>query len=255
MRIAALSDIHGNLPALEAVLREVEAERPDVIVFCGDVASGPMPAETIDALRQVSRARFVRGNADRGMIDEFDGRSPAPMPGPFAVWCARQINRGQRDFLASFEGTVTIDGVDGLGRVLFCHAVPANDTDVFTKETPDERVLELMSGVRAAVVVCGHTHMQFDRAVDRLRLVNPGSVGMPYGEPGAYWAMLGPDVEMRRTDYDREQAAARMGAKGSADAVQFARDNVLKVPSIEQAMAFMRDMEAKQIAALPQRSS
>jgi hypothetical protein len=97
--------------------------------------------------------------------------------------------------------------------------------------------------------------MQFDRVVEPLRIVNPGSVGMPYGEPGAYWAMLGPGVSMRRTDYDREVAAARMRAKGSADAEQFARDNVIKVPSIEQAMAFMRDMEARQIAAAPQRSS
>jgi putative phosphoesterase len=255
VRIAALSDIHGNLPALEAVLRDVEVERPDLIVVCGDVASGPMPAETIDVLRNLRNARFVRGNADRGLIDEFDDKAPAPMPGPFAGWCAGQISREQRDFLASFEDTVTIDGVDGLGRVLFCHAVPRNDTDVFTGETPDDRVRELMSGVRADVVVCGHTHMQFDRNVDRLRIVNPGSAGMPYGRPGAYWAMLGPDVEMRRTDYDRSEAAARMRAKGSADAEEFAHDNVLEVPSIEQAMAFMRDMEAKQIASASQRSS
>jgi predicted phosphodiesterase len=255
MRVAALSDIHGNLPALEAVLSEVEAERPDLIVVCGDVASGPMPAETIDMLRRLADVRFVRGNADRGLVDEFDGKDPAPWPGPFAGWCASQISREQRDFLAGFEDTVTIDGVDGLGRVIFCHAVPSNDTDVFTVETPDKRLRELMAGVRADAVVCGHTHMQFDRTLDRLRILNPGSVGMPYGEPGAYWAMLGPDVAMRRTDYDREEAAARMRAKASAPAEQFARDNVLKVPSIEQAMAFMRDMEARQIAAVPQRSS
>jgi predicted phosphodiesterase len=255
MKVAVISDIHGNLPALEAVLREVQAERPELIVVCGDVASGPMPAETIDVLRGLTNARFVRGNADRGLIDEFDGKAPAPMPGPFAGWCARQISPEQRDFMAGFEATVTIDGVDGLGRVLFCHAVPGNDTDVFTVETPDERVRKLMAGVRVDMVVCGHTHMQFDRTVDRLRIVNPGSVGMPYGEPGAYWAMLGPEVVMRRTDYDREEAVVRMRAKRSDDAEQFARENVLNVPSIEQAMAFMRDMEAKQIAALPQRSS
>ena len=84
MRVAAIADIHGNLPALEAVLGEVEREEPDLIVVCGDVASGPMPAETIDRLRALSRARFVRGNADRGLVDEFDGKSPSEMPGPFA---------------------------------------------------------------------------------------------------------------------------------------------------------------------------
>ena len=254
MKVAAVADIHGNLPALEAALREIEVERPDLIVVCGDVASGPMPAETIDALRSLTNARFVRGNADRGLIDEFDGKAPAPMPGPF-VGCAKEINRAQRDFLAGFEATVTIDAVDGLGRVLFCHAVPANDTDVFTVETPDDRVQKLMAGVRADVVVCGHTHMPFDRTVGRLRIVNPGSAGMPYGEPGAYWAMLGPGVALRRTDYDREAAAARMRANGSEEAERFVRENLLEIPSIEQAMAFMRDMEARQIAAVPQRSS
>jgi putative phosphoesterase len=249
VRVAAISDVHGNLPALEAVLREIETERPDMIVCCGDVASGPMPAETIDALRRLEKARFVRGNADRGLIDEFDGKAPEPMPGPFSGWCAKQLDRAQRDFLAAFEPTVTVDDVEGLGRVLFCHASPRNDTDVFTAETGDERVRALMAGVDAGTVVCGHTHMQFDRKLDALRLVNPGSVGMPYGEPGAYWAMLGPGVQMRKTVYDREAAAARMRGKRSTDAEQFARDNVLKVPSVDEAMAFMRDAEAKQVAA------
>ena len=249
MRVAVLSDIHGNLPALEAVLAEVEREQPDLVVVCGDVASGAMPAETIDVLRGLRDARFVRGNADRGLIDEFDGKDAAPMPGPFAGWCARQIDRAQRDFLASFEPTVEVQGVDGAGRVLFCHASPRNDTDVFTVETPDERVRALMAGVDADLVVCGHTHMQFDRMLDRLRIVNAGSIGMPYGEPGAYWLMLGPGVGLRKTDYDREAAAARMRAKGSEDAERFAQDNVLKVPSVEQAMEFMRGAEAKQVAA------
>lgn len=249
MRVAALADVHGNLPALEAVLEDVKGERPDLIVFCGDMASGPMPAETIDLLRTVANARFVRGNADRGLIDEFDGNEKTAMPGPYAGWCAGQLDRAGRDFLASFASTVTVDGVDGIGRVLFCHAVPGNDTDVFTVETPDERVRALMAGVDADLVVCGHTHMQFERTLDRVRIVNPGSVGMPYGEPGAYWAMLGPGVSLRRTDYDRDRAAERMRAKGADEADAFARDNVLQVPSVAQAMEFMRAMEAKQIAA------
>jgi predicted phosphodiesterase len=248
MRVAALADIHGNLPALESVLRDVEREQPDLVVFCGDVASGPMPAETIDVLRAVPRARFVRGNADRGLIDEFDGKPPGTMPGPFAEWCARQIDRGQRDFLAGFESAVAIDGVDGLGDVLFCHAIPGDDTTVFTGETPAERVRALMAGVDADVVVCGHTHMQFDRMVDRLRIVNPGSVGMPYGEPGAYWAMLGPDVQLRRVDYDREAAARRIRQKDWPAAEEFARDNVLSVPSVAEVMEFLRAQEAKQAA-------
>ena len=253
MRVAAISDIHGNLPALEAVLAEVEREKLDLMVFCGDVASGPMPAETIDLLLTLQDARFVRGNADRGLVEEFDGKAPSAMPGPFADWCARQITQRQRDFLASFEDRVVIDGVDGLGGVLLCHATPRNDTDVFTVESPVERVRTLLAGVAAGVVdvvICGHTHMQFDRTVDRIRVVNAGSVGMPYGTPGAYWAMLGPDVDLRRTDYDREAAARRIRAKDWDTAEEFAAGNVLSVPSIEQAMDSMRRMEARQAASV-----
>ncbi|HYS97980.1 MAG TPA: metallophosphoesterase [Candidatus Dormibacteraeota bacterium] len=248
MRVAALADIHGNLPALEAVLRDVEREKPDLVVFCGDVASGPMPAETIDLLQTIPGARFVRGNADRGLVDEFDGK-PSESPGPFADWCAKQINRKQRDFLASFESTVQIDSVDGVGRVLFCHAVPDNDIDVMTAETSEERMREILAGVDADLVVCGHTHMQFDRVVDRVRVVNAGSIGMTYGEPGACWAMLGPGAQLRRTEYDREAAAGRIRAKDWSAAESFARDNVINVPSVDEAMQFMRAQEAKQAQA------
>lgn len=250
MRIAAISDIHGNLPALEAVLAEVEREQPDLIVFGGDVASGPMPAETIDLLMTLKDARFVRGNADRGLIDQFDGKPAKEMGGPFADWCAAQITTRHRDFLASFEERVEIDGVDGLGRVLFCHASPRNDTDVFTVETQDERVRALLAGVDADVVVCGHTHMQFDRTVDEIRVVNSGSVGMPYGVPGAFWAMLGPKVDLKRTDYDRDAAATRIRAKGWDGAEEFATNNLLMVPTIEQAMEFMRKLELRQAGAV-----
>jgi putative phosphoesterase len=249
VRIAVISDIHGNLPALEAVLDEIDHERPDLIVSCGDVASGPMPAETIDRLMTLNNIRLVSGNADRGLIDEFDGKPQGEMPGPFMDWCAQQITGRHRDFLAGFESTLRVEGVDGLGRVVFCHASPRNDMDVFTAKTPDERVRTLMAGVDADLVMCGHTHMQFDRNVDGLRVANAGSVGMPPGVPGAYWAMLGPDLEMRRTDYDREAAARRIRTKDWEDAEKFAAENVVMVPSVEQWMEFMREMEAKQIAA------
>jgi putative phosphoesterase len=249
VKVAAISDVHGNLPALEAVLEAVRDENPDLIVSCGDVASGPMPAETIDLLRTLSGARFVRGNADAGLVDEFDGTTPPPLPGPFADWCARQINRDQRDFLASFEGTVIIDDVDGIGRVLFCHATPRNENDIFTVETPDDQVRGLFGRVDADLVVCGHTHMQFDRKIDGLRVVNAGSVGMPYGRPGAYWTLLGPEVRPKRTDYDREAAAARIRALSWPSADEFAARNVLAAPSVEEAMDVFRKAAARLASA------
>src|SRR2546428_13420830 len=119
-----------------------------MIVFCGEVPTGPMPAETIDLLQPIRGARFVRGNADRGLVDEFDGK-PSESPGPFADWCAKQITRKQREFLASFGSTVRIDSVDGVGRVLFCHAVPSKDIDVRTTETSQQRMAESLAGVDA----------------------------------------------------------------------------------------------------------
>jgi len=239
MRVAVISDIHGNLPALDAVLSEVEREHVDMIISCGDVASGPMPAETIERLRTLDNAHFVHGNADRGVIAAFDGTEKPRLPGPAADWCATQISSDQRDFLASFVDTVRLE-LGGVGRVLFCHGSPRNDLDILTALTPEERVREFMEGASADVIVSGHTHMQFERSVDGVRLINPGSVGMPYKEPGAFWALLDSELRFRRTDYDREAAAARIRQTAWTEAGEFARANVLSVPSEEDVMEFFR---------------
>src|SRR5439155_23988438 len=117
------------------------------------------------------------------------------------------------------------------GDVLFCHATPRNDVDVFTRLTPEERLLPIFAGAAANVVVCGHTHMQFDRTVGGVRVVNAGSVGMPYGEPGAYWLLLGPGIRLRHTSYDLEKAAARLRDTKYQQAEDFAATNVLRPPS------------------------
>jgi putative phosphoesterase len=239
MRIAVLADIHGNLPALEAVLAEAARAEPDVLMVCGDVASGPLPVETVDVLRTLPRARFVRGNADRGLVATFDGAELPKLPGPAADWCASQLSREHRDFLASFSEPVSLV-VDGLGRVLFCHGSPRSDEEIMTAKTLDSRLREFLSAVEANVVVCGHTHMPFDRMVDGVRVINPGSVGMPYGEPGAFWALLGPEVEFRRTDYDRDAAAVRIRRSAWPGAEEFASSNVVSVPSVADAMAFFK---------------
>jgi putative phosphoesterase len=222
MRVAALYDIHGNLPALEAVLSELERVTPDLIVIGGDIASGPMPRETLERLLALQgRALFIRGNTDRELVDHYDGTSMLRESlGDEHVWvrrqewAAHQITAAQRDALASLPETVVFD-IEGLGPTLFCHGSPRSDEEIITRLTPDTRLDEMLAGTAESVVVCGHTHVQFDRTHRGKRIVNAGSVGMHNeGRPGAYWLLLGPDLELRRTMYDFEDAATRIRATG-----------------------------------------
>jgi predicted phosphodiesterase len=205
VRVAALYDVHGNLPALEAVLAEVARERVDAIVCGGDVCAGPMPQECLDALRAAG-AVFVRGNADRE-------------PGE---WAAAQLREDDRAFLAGLPLTASLD-VDGLGPTLFCHATPRSDEEIVTRLTPDAELAAALDGVDERLVVTGHVHVQVDRLVGDLRFVDAGSVGMPYeGRRGAFWALLGPDVELRCTGYDVAAAVERIRATGYPDVEQLA---------------------------------
>jgi len=203
VRVAALCDIHGNLPALEAVLADVEREGVDAIVVGGDTVGGPFSVEVFDRLLGLPGARFLRGNADR-LVVEGDGEHGVD-------WSVerRRLGEPRLATIAAWPLTVELE-IEGLGRTLFCHAIPTADEPIFTRITPDEDVAELLGDVEAELVVCGHTHLQFDRQLPSgLQVVNAGSVGMPYeGRRGAFWALLGPAVELRRTEYDVDAAAA-----------------------------------------------
>jgi predicted phosphodiesterase len=240
VRVAALYDIHGNLPALDAVLVEVEESGADLVLVGGDVALGPMPRETLERVLSLGGgARFVRGNCDRELA-----RSDTESEGLWAErsrWTAAQLTEEQRTLLAGLPETAVVD-VDGLGPTLFCHATPRSDEEIVTRITPDERLREVLAGVEQDVVVCGHTHVQFDRSVGSVRLVNAGSVGMPYeGEPGAYWALLGPDVQFRRTRFDFDAAAAAVRASGFPGAEEHAVENILASASAEEATQFFEN--------------
>jgi predicted phosphodiesterase len=244
MRIAVLCDIHGNLPALQAVLSEVEEVGVDLIVFGGDVAAGPMPLETIELLAAYGRpARFVRGNADRFMVESFDGTRGVE-EGP-ASWAASMLSRTHRDFLSGFERTVEV-AVDGLGQVLCCHAGPDSDeVPIITPVTPDGVIEEALEPTSANTVVGGHTHMQFDRHVGRRRMVNAGSVGRPYAhQAGAYWALLGPDVDLRRTAYDFSAAAEAVRRTECPDREELAA-GIVRPPTAEEAMTLFERMAGR----------
>ena len=180
-RIAVLCDIHGNLPALEAVLRELDA---DEVVVGGDVASGPFPLETLELLRSLPMpVRFVRGNADR--VLDVDG---IPEPNRSArFWVAERLGEENLRFLRELPLDLVFEGIH------FCHGAPGSDTAPMTRFTPDDRLRALLAGVEEEVVVCGHTHVQFDRVVDGVRVLNAGSVGAPYEvDTGAYWLEIDP---------------------------------------------------------------
>jgi predicted phosphodiesterase len=240
MRVAALYDIHGNLPALEAVLEEVRNENVDHIVVGGDVMPGPMSGEALACLLQLDLpVQFIRGNGEREVLALLAGVETSTVPERFRDlmrWVGQQLAADQRQFVQSWPATLQLD-IDGLGAVLFCHATPRSDTEIFTRLTPEDRLLPVFTGLDVALVVCGHTHMPFDRMVGNLRVVNAGSVGMPFCAPGAYWLLLGPGVQQRHTRYDLDAAAARIRATSYPQAAEFAGQNILQPPSEEAMLA------------------
>jgi putative phosphoesterase len=246
MKIVALYDIHGNLPALDAVLQEAEQEHPDLILVGGDIVPGPMPRATLERLQALGdNMLYIRGNCEREVVAAFDDLPPrqgmSEEVSERMRWTAKQLEHNQRDFLAQLPEQAVLT-VDGLGEVLFCHGSPRSDEEIFTAATPEERLRAMLVGVRQHVVVCGHTHMQFDRIVDGIRIVNAGSVGMPYGDAGAYWLLLGPEIMLRRTIYDLEDAAARIRSSGFPQALDFAENNVLKPETEAEAIALFESM-------------
>jgi predicted phosphodiesterase len=236
MRVAVLADIHGNLPALEAVLSDVEDAGVDRLVLPGDIALGPLPAETLDLLASLGdRAIWVHGNCEREVVSAYDGAGAPSPDGDGARDCAGLLQQRHRDLIDGLPMTVSLD-IDGLGPTLFCHATPRRDDEFLLVDSPVASWNAALEGVHERSVVCGHTHMPFDRLVDGRRVVNPGSVGMAYGPPGAYWALLGPNVELRRTTYDVAAAAARITAGPHPRAKEWAHDYVLNPPGDAEAL-------------------
>lgn len=227
-QVAVLSDIHGVLPALEAVLAEPDVQAAGRIVLTGDIAAGPQPVETLDLLTSLGdRVVWVRGNADRELVTVARGGESGQA---VSDWAGRQLRADQVALLEGLPHPVTLE-VDGFGPVLFCHGSPRDDDEMVLVDSVLDRWLEVFSGLDGSVrtVVCGHTHMPFQRLVDRRLVVNSGSVGMPYGRPGPHWALLaGGEVQLRRSQVDLDALADRVIAgSGFAEVTRFA-DNFLR---------------------------
>lgn len=242
MRVAVLSDIHANLPALEAVLAESDVVSADRIVLLGDIALGPMPAESLDLLASLGeRAVWVHGNCEREVLEAYAGLAstgrevPPTMNATAAQATAALLQPHHRDLLDGLPLTVSLD-VDGWGQVLFCHATPRRDDEFVLVDSPMPVWERALADVQEQVVVLGHTHMPFDRLVDRRRVVNAGSVGMSYGTPGASWALLGPEMVLRRTSYDTEGAAVRIGRSRYDGVREWVETYVVSPPSDADAL-------------------
>jgi diadenosine tetraphosphatase ApaH/serine/threonine PP2A family protein phosphatase len=126
--------------------------------------------------------------------------------------------------------------------VLFCHATPRDDNEIFTRQTDEARLLPIFETARANVVICGHTHMQFDRMVGETRVVNAGSIGMPFGLPGAEWLLLGPNIDLRHTDYDHVEASRSIAATGFPNTAEF---DMLNPPAAEMMLELYGKAELK----------
>jgi predicted phosphodiesterase len=248
VRVAVLNDIHGNLPALEAVLVEVSQAGVDRIVIGGDVLPGPMPHLVLERLESARiPVDYIFGNGEIAVLEQLAGKIPALVPEvhrPIIRWSADQLGAAQRDSLARWPMTLRLN-VPTLGDVLFCHATPRNENEIFTSVTAEALLIPIFEPTHAAVVVCGHTHMQFDRRVGNTRVVNAGSVGMPFGPAGADWLLLGADVELRHTSYDLDAAADRIRRSGYPAAEEFATKYVLNPPSTADMVALFATHELK----------
>ena len=240
-RVAVLGDVHGNAPALAAVLAELRGEQVDLVVWTGDLSWGAEPTETLALVRSLELPRlYVRGNAERALLELRDGAVESPSERE--RWMLASHSAADLDFAATFEHAHSVE-IDDFGAAFFTHGSPRSDEELLTAGTPEERLAAATAEIAERVLVTGHTHAQYDREAGGVRAVNPGSIGMPYeGRPGAYWALLGPDVELRRTEYDVDEAVARIRASGIPDPEQLV-EIVTKPPTPAELIEHAEQLE------------
>jgi diadenosine tetraphosphatase ApaH/serine/threonine PP2A family protein phosphatase len=217
-----------------------------------------MPRECLRLLLDLDLpVHFLHGNGelamlallaapDEGAVTYWGTTSGEPLPEryrPLYRWTAQQLQGDFQSILARWPKTVRLE-IEGLGAVLFCHATPRSETEIITRLTPAERLAPLLDGLGVSVVVYGHTHMQFERQVGSTRLVNAGSVGEPYGAPGAHWLVLGSDIELRHTPYDLTLAAERIMATAYPGAREFVQE-MLHPPSEDEMLELFTPWEVK----------
>lgn len=246
MKVAALYDIHGHLPALEAVIREIEEENVDYIVIGGDVVSGPLPNETLDYIRALDiEFSCIRGNAESDVIRYLAGEDINGMSeraNEEARWVGTVLTPENVEFIQGWKETIELS-IGEPGDVLFCHGTPRSDVEVFTVNTAYEKLLPIFSGLRCESVICGHTHIQFDRRIGGTRVINAGSIGMPFGHGGADWLLIDTSFEFRNSKFNVEAAASRIKASAYPHADLFIKNHIFSSPSEEEMLRVLTKME------------
>ena len=232
-----LADIHGNVPALRAVLSQIDRDPVDAIVVGGDAVGGPMIAATLELLTARPEAvHWVAGNCERETLAVYDGTAPADDPaGRAAAWSAAALDRRWRDEIASWPIRLSLHGV------CFCHGSPRRDDEILTRRTPDATLLDALSPAVEPLVVGGHTHQQMVRRLGQGRTyANAGSVGMPYeGRAGAFWMLVEDGVpDPRETGYDLTAALVDLRAAGFPDLESMLGESLLDPADPEWVAAF-----------------
>jgi putative phosphoesterase len=229
-RLAVLSDVHGNLLALEAVLADLATQgAPDITWVLGDlVAFCPWPSETLARLQTLPDVAFLQGNTDRYLVTGRRPALPVRSPESWAClpsrlaerdtdyrWTVERLSYADYEFLRDLPPRLEWD-IPGYGHVVAVHATPADDETNLFPDTPDEEVRPHLAGLDARLLLYGHTHRPVDRTVDSVRLVNDGSVGLPLdGDPRPAYALLDLEggechVTVRRVTYDPEAVVAEL---------------------------------------------
>ncbi len=228
---------------------EIRSENIDIIVVCGDTIAGPLPTETL-ALLQESKipVHFLLGNHDSDVVRLLSGQDSGNMGAEddeATRWEAGNLTQEQKDELLSWPATVMIN-VEPWGDMLFCHAAPCSDRFVFSRLTPEETILPAFADVSASLVVCAHTHMQFDRMIAGVRVVNTGSLGMCVGRTGADWLIIDDGIRFRHTDFDLHEAAARVGQSEHPLAENFVQNRLLQATPASRMFEIIDRYEALQ---------
>lgn len=249
MKIAAIYDIHANPNALNAVLNEIEESDVELIIIGGDVIAGPLPNETLTLLKQASTPmRFILGNAESEVLRHLNGekiRGLSERANEEARWVSNQLTDENKIWISNWDKTITID-MANFGKVLFCHGTPRSNVEIFTRLTPVKKLASIFEDVAASIVVCGHTHIQFDITIGDNRVINAGSVGMPFGKTGSDWILIDNIFEFKHTDYDLNEAAENIRKSNYPQAESFLKNNVLNPLSERDSLKMLTKMELNQ---------